>query len=129
MGTVTEGFSDADQIFKNGMDHQNSTAVSPSTMLHDPQSSLEPEIGSAMVYKTLDHLSGSASLSGPLSVQQSNVFGVPSQTLRESVSDIAPVDPESWQAGNSTAFVSNNTPTSREETNGPGGISNSFSRG
>ena len=126
-----EGFSDPSQAMKNGSDLQNNVVVSPS-MLHNPQNSLESDMGSAMVYKTLDHL--------PLNVQETNLFdpigrrGVPSQPLQESVSDIVRVDPlphsqlGSWQSGHTTACV-NNTPSGQEEKSGSASISNSFSQG
>lgn len=136
----TESFADHTQVAKNGSDLQNNVVVSPS-MLPNPQNSLESDMGSAMVYKTLEQLPGSATQSVPPNMQQTNMFdpigrhGVPSQTLQESVSDDGDIDPlpqplpESWQGGHTTASsVLNNTQGIKEEKSGSVSISNSYSK-
>lgn len=137
----TESFTDHTQVVKNGSDLQNNVVVSPS-MLPNPQNSLESEVGSAMVYKTLDHLPGSATQSVPPNAQQTNMFdsigrhGVPLQTLQESVSEDVDVDPlpqplpESWHGGHTTmSSVLNNAPSIKEEKSGSVSTSNSYSQG
>lgn len=136
----TEGFSDPSQVMKNGSDHQNNVVVSPS-MLPNSQNALESDMGSAMVYKTVDHLAGSATEAAPPNVQQTSIFdsigrhGLPSQPFQESVSDAVNVDvlpqPMSWQqSGHTTACtVLNNTPNIQEEKSGSASISNSYSQG
>lgn len=136
----TEGFSDPSQVMKNGSDHQNNVVVSPS-MLPNSQNALESDMGSAMVYKTVDHLAGSATEAAPPNVQQTSIFdsigrhGLPSQPFQESVSDAVNVDalpqPMSWQqSGHTTACtVLNNTPNFQEEKSGSASISNSYSQG
>lgn len=136
---LTEGFSDPGQVMKNGSDLQNNVVVSPS-MLPNSQNSPESDMGSAMVYKTIDHLAGSAIQAAPLNMQHTSMFDpigrrvVPLQPSQES--DIVHVDPlpqpqsVSWQSGHSTACsVLNNTSCIQEEKSGSASISNSYSQG
>ncbi|PON42942.1 Basic helix-loop-helix transcription factor [Parasponia andersonii] len=136
----TESFADHTQVVKNGSDLQNNV-VSPS-MPPNPQNSLESDMGSAMVYKTLDHFPGSATQSDPPNAQQITMLdsigrcGVPSLALHESVSDEGDVDrlpqplPESWQGGHTTvSSVLNHAPSIKEDKSGRVRTSNSYSQG
>ncbi|XP_062106426.1 transcription factor BIM2-like isoform X2 [Humulus lupulus] len=137
----TETFADLSQVVKNGSDLQNNVIVSPS-LLPNQQNSLESDMGVAMVYKTLDHLPGSATQSVPPNVEQTNMFDpsgrhvVPLQPMQESVSDDSDVDPlpqplpEPWQGGHTTtSSVLNNAPSIKEEKSGSLTMSNSYSQG
>ncbi|XP_060957992.1 transcription factor BIM2 isoform X6 [Cannabis sativa] len=137
----TETFVDLSQAVKNGSDLPNNVVISPS-LLPSQQNSLESDMNVAMAYKTLDHLPGSATLSVPPNVPQTNMFdpsgrhGVPMQPMQESVSDDSEVDPlpqplpELWQGGRTTASsLLNNALSIKEGKNGSLTMSNSYSQG
>lgn len=136
-----ESFGDHTQVIKNDSGLQNNVDVSPS-ILHNAPNSVESDLGSAVVYKSLDHLPGSASQAGPLNVQQP-IFdpigrgGVPTQQLEESVPDAVNINsqpesqqPELWPSRHTTASPAlNNTPNIQEEKSRPVSISTAYSQG
>jgi len=84
-----ESLLDHTQVMKNGSAHENSV------MLANVHNSIESDMGTAAMYKTLDHPHGPTNPAIPFDVQTpSNVFaavgrgGLPTQSLQESVSDV-----------------------------------------
>ncbi|XP_010999419.1 PREDICTED: transcription factor BIM2-like isoform X1 [Populus euphratica] len=84
-----ESLLDHTQVMKNGSAHENSV------MLANVHNSIESDMGTAAMYKTLDHSHGPTNPAIPFDVQTpSNVFaavgrgGLPTQSLQESVSDV-----------------------------------------
>ena len=130
---------DHTQVIKNDSGLQNNVDISPSILPN--VNSVESDLGSAMVYKSLDHLPGSASQAAPLNVQQP-IFdpigrdGVPTQQLQESVSDAVNIDsqpptqqPELWPGRQTTACsILDNTPNIQEEKSRSVNISSAYSQ-
>ncbi|XP_015880243.2 transcription factor BIM3 isoform X1 [Ziziphus jujuba] len=136
--TPTESFVDHPQVIKSDSGLQNNVSVSPSMLCNAPNL-VETELGSTVVYKSLDHLPGSAGQVAPLNVQQP-IFdsigrgGVPTQPLQESVSDAVNIDlqpqqPELWSGRHTTdCSVLNNTPNFQEKSRSVS-ISSAYSKG
>ncbi|KAF3444929.1 hypothetical protein FNV43_RR14622 [Rhamnella rubrinervis] len=142
--SANENFVDHTQVIKNDSGLQNNVDVS-SSILPNALNSVESDLESAMVYKSLDHLPGSANQAAPLNVQQP-IFepigrgGVPTQQLQESVSDAVNIDsqpqpqiqiqqPELWPGGHTTACsILNNTPNIQEGKSRSVNISSAYSQ-
>lgn len=135
---LTESFLDHSQVIKSDSGLQNNVSVTPS-MLPIAPNLVETELGSGVVYKSLDHLPGSADQDAPLNVQQP-IFdpiervGVPTQPLQESVSDAVNIDsrprqPELWPGRHTTdCSVLNNIPNFQEKSRSVS-ISSAYSQG
>ncbi|GLU01734.1 hypothetical protein SLE2022_190220 [Rubroshorea leprosula] len=103
-----ETLMDHSQIMKNGSGGENNV-IAPA-MLTNSQNSTEPDLGTASVYKALDHPAGAASLVVPLNLQtQSNPYtphgrdSIPTEPLHNSTSDaenmVYQPQLQSWQGG------------------------------
>lgn len=118
----------------NGSGHENNVVVSPA-MLPNAQNSVESDLGSAVVYKALDHIAGLATQSVP-NVQQQSIFdsvgsGVPTQPLQESITDVRnmasrPQFPS--LVGITSSTVSDGKLNKQDEHSGSGSISSAYSQ-
>ncbi|KAF5457600.1 hypothetical protein F2P56_021689 [Juglans regia] len=102
-----ESIVDHSQVIENGFGLENN--VAPPALLTNAQNTLESELGTAAVYKALNHPTGSATPAVPSNLQMKpNIFdpvvrgGVPAWSLHESISDAEnmPSQPQSqwWHA-------------------------------
>nr|XP_023912222.1 transcription factor BIM2-like [Quercus suber]POF10637.1 transcription factor bim2 [Quercus suber] len=138
-----ESFMDHSQVIRNGFGLENN--VDPPAILSNAQNSTESELATEVVYKVLDHLTGSTTPPVPLNVQtKPNMFdivcrgGMPTETLQESISDAENLpsqpQPQWWHARPyaTECAVPTNLLNVREELavdSGSDSISSAYSQG
>ncbi|XP_041007761.1 transcription factor BIM2-like isoform X2 [Juglans microcarpa x Juglans regia] len=104
---LAESIIDHSQVINNGFGLENN--IAPPALLTNAQNTPESELGTAAVYKALNHPTGSATPAFPSNLQMKpNIFdpvvrgGVPAWSLQESISDAEnmPSQPQSqwWHA-------------------------------
>lgn len=111
-------------------------------MVPSAQNSEQSELGSALVYKQIDHLPGSAIQVAPLNMQPLDIFdtvgtgGMPTQALPDSISNDVNMDShpqlqsEICQCRDTTtSSVSNNTLNILDGKSRSTTISNAYSQG
>lgn len=88
-----DNFMDHSQVIKNGTGHENSVAVTPTTLVN-AQNPVESDFGTAAAYNVMDNTHGPATQAVPLSMPLQNMFttvgrsDMPTQSLHGSVSDV-----------------------------------------
>ncbi|KAK4602885.1 hypothetical protein RGQ29_011748 [Quercus rubra] len=138
-----ESFMDHSQVIRNGFGLENN--VDPPAILSNAQNSTESELATEVVYKVLDHLTGSTTPPVPLNVQtKPNMFdlvcrgGMPTESLQESISDAENLpsqpQPQWWNARPyaTECAVPNNLLNVQEELavdSGSDSISSAYSQG
>ena len=138
-----ESCMDHSQVIRNGFGIDDN--VDPPAVLTNAHNSAESEFGTDLVYKALDHPTGSATPPVPLNMQMKpNMFdpvgrgGMPTQSLQESIYDAEnlPSQPQSewWHARPyaTECAVPNNSLNEREELavdSASDSISSAYSQG
>ncbi|GMY12823.1 transcription factor BIM2-like [Fagus crenata] len=138
-----ESCMDHSQVIRNGFGIEDN--VDPPAVLTNAHNSAESEFGTDLVYKALDHPTGSATPPVPLNMQMKpNMFdpvgrgGMPTQSLQESIYDAEnlPSQPQSewWHARPyaTECAVPNNSLNEREELavdSASDSISSAYSQG
>ena len=134
---------DHSQVIRNGFGLENN--VDPPAILSNAQNSTESELATEVVYKVLDHLTGSTTPPVPLNVQtKPNMFdlvcrgAMPTESLQESISDAENLpsqpQPQWWNARPyaTECAVPNNLLNVQEELavdSGSDSISSAYSQG